>query len=538
MRDYPKAIEIGEAFLKTLKDANKNIQEGKSSKKLSSATETTTETDLHYLLGHTAWEDAETTGNYTKVKEHYLRGLELEPMYPAGNGEDSNLAMIRVIEAIYMKEGQYEEAISRFEITIKSYPGSGYNFLTLVWYADALEEYGDHLTEQARQKDEEAKLPGSSASLKTDAVKLRKKAEGMYKEAVLRYERAQKSRPDAKYVDTLNKQYLIQVVFSQGYSAFKAGDYRPAEEYLRDALEEYGQSKVAQKYLPEAIEKLGDINALLGNYQQAIGHYQDYLDRSFEDPDLVVSMKLADAYLKQMSFDRAREHYRKILKNDPPPSEDEVKRRIIQGLENKQGPGFIAMKKIAESFHSEARFAIEDERQQKLEATLAAYEELESKFPVKLDIDKKPYLVNDPDSLQKIAIIHYELGYFKPAHYIQAAANYEEFLRMAPNYQRKGPVLKRIADCYKEMQDYDKVIEKLDNVNVGMMDNPDQYADILMLQGQANQFKANASTSDPALYQYYLDQAKNYYSKVMAPEYSAQKRKEARTMRDAIAVTN
>lgn len=269
LRDYAKTLDLGETFLNG---------DGNSIGLLSPDIKT----KLHYLLGNAAWEDALTTQNYTKVQEHYLAGLQLDPLYPAETyGEESNLAEIRLINACYLPEKKYEEAIERFQKAIERFPQNSYTFLTLVWYASTLEEYGDELMDQVRQKEEKA---GAGDNTAPQVGALQNRAKELFSNAVTICQRAIEAREKSKYIDAQNRQYLIRCAFAQGHCAFKAERYQDAEQYWSDALENFGDSQAAQPYIPDAMEKLGDAYIKLGRFQKAIANDETFLQRFPGDP--------------------------------------------------------------------------------------------------------------------------------------------------------------------------------------------------------------------------------------------------------------
>ena len=51
---------------------------------------------------------------------------------------------------------------------------------------------------------------------------------------------------------------------------------------------------------------MGDIYSTLGDYDNAIAQYQNYLTNQYADPDGAVQMKLGDALLNQLPEEKAR----------------------------------------------------------------------------------------------------------------------------------------------------------------------------------------------------------------------------------------
>ncbi|MFB3788071.1 MAG: tetratricopeptide repeat protein [bacterium] len=508
LRDYPQAIAAGEEILNGTRQPSPEAQ-----------------TRLNYLLGHAAWEEAKETGDYSKVKKFYYRALELDDFYPADQkGETSHLAEIRLINAYYMLEKKYEEALRRFQNAVERYPETGYTYLTLYWYANATQEYADSLMDEADRLETETQPAGPPGTRP-----LREKARSLYADSIDRYNRAIASRDTSKYVDTKNETFLIDILFDRGHAAFKAGQYTDAEKYFQEALRRYQDNPVAQKFIPAALERMGDLNYRLGNFTQAAHHYQQYLNNPYEDANARVSLKLADAYLKQYSYDKARAVYQKIARDYPSPSPQETERAMRQGRPIEKGPGFEALKKIAESFFQEAAPFVLEEREARLRDALQAYQELVARYPLN---PASPNLPDDADSLYKIASIQSELNNLP-----EAVKGYEAFLQQVPNYPRQGMLYYKIAQACLDMNppDCDKAIDSLKHVDEKSFDSPGQYASALILHGQAWEKKANESLAagDPDLYMTYLEQAGRIYSRVAAVP-APDKIKEALVMRQAI----
>ncbi len=496
VRDYPKAIKAGELLLKSERSPSDEAK-----------------TKILYLLGHSAWEDAKVTLDYTKVKDYYSQALAMNPLYPPEqNGKYSNLADIRLINSYYLygNNKKYPEAIERFKAMIERFPKSGYTYLSVYFYADTLEKYGDDLSAKAQKLEDEAVNSSIANALLGQARKLRKKArDDGYEMAITQYEKAIIAREYSEEVDTLNQRFLKQIMYNQGHNAFKAGQYTKAEEYFNKALKKFGNDKTAEHFIPPAIERLGDINARLTNYSQAVRYYKEYLDKAYENNDMRVSQKLADAYLKQYSWDKARQEYNKIVSNDlTVPSERQVERLLKNSEKAKKGPGFDSLKKIAQSYWSEALYNF-DERDAKIADALKAYQNLASHYP--LDADNMD-LPDDGDSLRMIGMINFELQNYK-----DAIRSYEAFLKKDPEFPRKGQISYRIGQSYMKQGNFDKAIEVLTEISQDSLDNSMQYADMLIMLGQAYQNKADyikENEADDVMYRQYLKRAQRIYSRV------------------------
>ena len=468
MREYPDAIAAGNQLKDTTRELNDD-----------------TKTKILYLLGNAAWEEAKETGDYTQVKEYYYDALKQDPFYPPEEkGDTSHLADIRLINAYYLSGEQkdYPEAIRRFEAMVKRYPESGYTYLTLYFYAETLLEYGDSIRAQVEKLREEAVGSTNANTLLAQARELQKKEREKYGDAVEIYERAKGARENSKYVDSVNERYLKDIMFNRAHSAFLEGTrYQEAEDFYLEALERYGSDRTAEHYKPLAIERLGDLNARLSAYDRAIQYYKQYLDNAYDNPDMRITQKLADAYLKRYSWDEARNWYSKIVKNDPNvPTENQVERRLRMGLPVTPSPGFNAMKKMAESHLSEAMTS--DNREAKMKEALKAYADFAKKYP--LNPDRK--LPADAESLRIIGQIHYELQ-----DYPDAVESYNAFLDMNPNFSRQGQILYKMGQAYIKMGKYDDAIARLTEITRESLDNDIQYADALILLAQAYQNKAN-----------------------------------------------
>ncbi len=519
MRDYTGTIAAGEMLLNSTQTVNPEIK-----------------TKTLYLLGDAAWKQAqEQEGkDYSLVKKYYIDALKANPLYPRDqNGEVSNLAEIRLTNVYLQTDQDFEEAIRRFEIAKQNYPNTGYTYLTLYYYADALDRYGDTLLKQAMVKEQDAQAVGGSPVLMKEAENLREKAKQQFEEAVTQYNAAISARDDSRFGDPINKTYLIEIKFRRGHSAYKAGNYRDAQQYLEEALAEYQNENVAPKYIPKAIERLGDINADRANYDKAVEYYKQYLGENYENTDERVRKKLANAYRKGYSFDNAREIYRQIIKDNPPPTESEVNRLKRVGLPVKKGPAFEAMKGIAETYYTEAKRSYGDERIDNLKQTLTAYDALIDHYPLPSEaVDER--LANDPDSLEKIAKIHYELGLTQDDGYEnfkKAAENYEAYLSTVSTNDEKlnrNYVYWQLGKCYMQMKDevppnnkgnvLDKAIQALGNISSDTLYTPENYADALILLGRAYESRANEflrqNNNDVDLYLSYMEKAVQTFEQV------------------------
>ncbi|MDX9753126.1 MAG: tetratricopeptide repeat protein, partial [bacterium] len=504
LRDYPATIAAGETLLNATLTPNPPIQ-----------------AKTNYLMGHAAWKIASDTGdgNYTQVKEFYRNALDLDPFY-GEKGNISHLAEIRLINAYFFVDQKYDEAIRRFEEAVKRYPESDYTYLTYFWYGQACEKYGDELLAQFKTQE------NSANTSPQDQATLREKAKNLFSTAVIQYRNAIDSRDRSKYKDSQNEEYLIQIMFNRGHCAFKAGSYKEAQQYLSEALEKYRDNRVAQPHIPQAMETLGDIHVLLANYGDAIRIYREYLSNSFDDTNARVSMKLAEAYLNRYSYDQAREWYSRIAGEYPPPNEKAVERALRTNRPIEQGPGFEAMKRLADSYYREASSYSGEDRVAKLNLALDAYKNLIKSYPLNAENRSIP---SDPDAQREIGNLYYELGSLSlpVPNYQEAVNNYQAFLASNTNYPRKGMIYYRIGQALLQLQRtdpqaqqnityIDDAITALSNITETSMDNPTQFAQALILLGQAFEEKANfyLKNGDEALWNRYLKDAENHYRRV------------------------
>ncbi|MDP8245535.1 MAG: tetratricopeptide repeat protein [Candidatus Hinthialibacter antarcticus] len=500
MRKYPEAMAAGQILLGESEDTENTT-------KLSPDVDA----KLHYLLGHVAWEMAKKNKDYTNVKKYYREALAKDAFFPKERqGEISHLATLRLTNAYFLVDKNYEESLNRFQSAKENYPDTDYTFLTLYWMGKAQDEYGQHLNQQA--DDLLAKSQAQSDQLQ--AQQLREKAKQQYADAILTYDRAIESRELSKYIDVQNKSYLIEIMFNRGHSAFFAGKQRDAEKYLLEALDKHQNDAAAKKHVPETIERLGDINALLANYDKAIDYYRDYLGEAYPDPNARVKMKLADAYLRHFSPDRAREWYNRIVRDYGTP----------KGV---KGPGFESLKKIARSHIQESALKSGQESDDELNNALGAFDSLAKNYPLP-DNAKLP---NDAESLHAIGNIQYRLN-----NYPESISAYKAYLRHANAPQRTGMIHYRIGQAYLDMNQPAQAVNELGNITEQSMDNLTQYADALILTGEAyeEQAKQYQQNGDNSMYETYLRKAEEAYNRVKITG-SADRIAEADTKRKLIA---
>ena len=461
LREFPQTITVGEELL----DPSNNLDTKMAAK-------------VYYLLGNAAWEEAASTGDYSKVKRYYRDALQLDPFYPAEEkGKISHLAEIRLTNSYFLLDKKYEEAIARFQRAVENYPETGYSYLTLCYYGKALEDYGDELVSQAEEKERQAKELGGDAQLEAEAGQLRQKARDQFQKAKDAYSRAINSRENSIHRDTINETYLIRVTFNRGHSAYKAGLLEESAQFFNSALEQFNDHRVAKPYIPPAIERLGDIYVRLADYGKAISYYKTYLNNAFEDRNNRVTMKLGDAYLKQLSYDKARRVYQGIFENDPPPTLREIRRRQSQGLPLERTIGFDALRKIAESYYQEAYSYFDNERIKKLNQALETYQKLASLYPWD---DENTTIPSDTKAQRTIGDIQYELE-----NYQEAIDQYEAFLKNVPQYPRKGNLMMKIGKSYLELGKFDEAVTSFSNISESDLDNAVQYADSLIWLGRA-----------------------------------------------------
>ena len=473
LRNYQEALAAGESLINAQGQEENQGEEGE---------EENIKTKLLYLLGHVGWEMAREQQNpdYTVAKKYYRQALEENPFYPkAKNGETSHLAEIRLTNIYFLLENDYEQAIKRFQDAAERYPDTGYTYLTLYWYGQALMDYGKQLEENPNMQNEAEGIT----------------PENQYEQAVQTYNRAIESREPSTHVDIHNERYLIEIMFKRALAAFKANSYRQSLDYYKQALQEYDNNRLAQQYIPQAIETMGDIYSTLGDYDNAIAQYQNYLTNQYADPDGAVQMKLGDAFLNQLSEEKARERYRRIIRDF--------------GLNNRNSPGFRALKQIAHSYDQEAGLLSGEERLNKKQQALDAYSELAQNFP----LPDSSHLPNDPPSLRKIGNIHFELS-----NHQKAIDAYQAYLKNATSLNRPGIVQYRIAKSQMALNQPSEAIDTLNNISENNMDNTEQFISALMLlaqayEGQADQYMEN---NQPELWENSLQQAKLVYNRVNA----------------------
>lgn len=464
---------------------------------------------VYYLLGNAAWEQAKLDSDYSLVKEYYRKALELDAGYPVeAGGEISHLAEIRLTNAYYMWDKQYESAIPRFQQMVNNYPKTGFTYLTLYYYGNALNDYADELNKEADQIEYEAKIVGTTPEKQQEAESKRLKAATHYKNAVDIYGRAIKARETSSHIDVHRKEMLIEITFKRGLCAYKAGNLREAENYLQEALNQFRNNEVAASYIPEAIEKLGDLNVQMANYPRAIQHYRDYIAEVFDDTHARVTLKLADAYLKQHSYEKGRELLERIIRNFKAPNQKDVEKAQRMGVRITRGPEFEAMKMLAASYEQQAVLA-GDERENFLRKALESYQKLSDQFP---HDPNQPDVVDDIEAMQKVANIHFELG-----NYTEAARNYNALLNAYPNHPQKGLTYYHMAECYIQLNQWDDAITALNYINSSSMANELQFADALILLGQAYESRANQflkEENDGIMYEQYLGKAQQAYDRV------------------------
>lgn len=480
MREYPEAKQAGEMLLEIGDDLTPDIR-----------------IKINYLLGHIAWEMARQTDDYSDVKKYYREALSLNPFYPQeSQGEISHLSTLRLTNAFFIVDKRYEDALKRYRNATLNYPSTDYTYLTHYWYGKALDEYGhDWLA-----RDEETNTPRPDETENAEEQESKTSNDypdygtpaKVFEDAVQVYNRAIETREDSKYVDVQNKSYLIEMMFNRGHSAFFAENYREAEKYLQQAIDEFGDAPPAKKEIPGAIERMGDINALLADYDRAIGHYLDYLNEAYPDPNARIRMKLADAYLQKLAEDDARQWYRRIVRDF--------------GLPRQKGPGFEALKKIARSHIQEAALKLDEDSVNELQQSLQVFDELAQAYP----LPANPDLPDDAESLQAIGNIQYRLR-----NYPDSIEAYKAYLNTA-DPQRVGMINYRIGQAHLDMNQPDQAIDALSNITERSMDNMEQYADTLLLLGDAYQERAKQfnQAGDDGLYETYLRRAADAYERV------------------------
>lgn len=496
LRDYRGAIAAGEQLLTNEDDLSKPTKD-----------------EILYLMGHAAWSLAQAgETDFTMMKDYYRRALEQEPLYPKKEtaefkpGEMSHLAEIRLTNTYYLVDGDYEQAIQRFNRAVDNYPNTGYTFLTLYWFGNALEKYGDTLMEEALAEEEIHGGPTESS------IQKRNRARKLYEDAVSEYSRGIEVRDESTHVDKYNRRFLIEILFDRGNSAFKAGNYRQAEDFLLNAKNEFSGNRVAQQYLPQAIERLGDINNALGDYERASMHYRDYIDKTFVDPEARVRLKLADVYRNQLSGDLARRRYNEIVRS--------------YGTQDRNGPGFYALKSIAESHLQEAGTLSGQQRVDKLQEALGGYANLAARFPHSAD----ETLPDDTDSLRSIGNIHFQLDNFE-----QAIPAYKTYLNSKPDSERGGMIQYRIGKSHLAIGQPQEAIDELLTITSDQMDTASQYADALLLLGQAYEAQANIflQNGQDALWEQNMNNAMREYTQVFETGIDS-KIQEARRSRQAL----
>ena len=449
--------------------------------------------------------------DYSRVKKYYRKALEEDGFFPKEeHGEISHLAEIRLTNVYFMLDKKYDEAISQFASTVDRFPEDGYSYLTFYWYAKALQEYGNDLRKQADAIEADIKKFGKDTQKDAEIKNLRAKANELYGNAIDQFGRAIAVRDKSRYVDTRDQQYLVDIYFQRGHCAFNSGRYvgnQSAEEYFTQALNEFSNHPVAKGYIAAAIERLGDLNALMADYDKAILWYGKYLKEGYPDPDARINMKLADTYATSLSFDKARAQYRKIIEDHPLPTQRQIDREKRMGNALTLGPGYEAFKKLAQSFYDQAGSQFGAEREEKLKQALDTYKQFAALFP---ESNNNPAVPSDIETQRIIGNLYYKLE-----DYPNAAANYEAFLHNNPNFNRKGILQYRIGDSYMQMNNLDKAIETLNLITENTLDTPSQYADCLLRLAKAYQDKANLfrDSGDDIQYETFLKKAFLVYTK-------------------------
>lgn len=160
LRRYDEALEAGEALIDRYTHLSDEIN-----------------TKIHYLLGHIGWEIGRLTDDFSVAKQYYRKALDIDPMFPREKGgEISHLAEIRLTNCYYIIDQNYEEALARYADAVGRYPDTGYTYLMLVWYGDALEQYGDKLMDQAKELDARLRNQGTTP----EADRLRQRAQQLF----------------------------------------------------------------------------------------------------------------------------------------------------------------------------------------------------------------------------------------------------------------------------------------------------------------------------------------------------------------------
>ena len=91
----------------------------------------------------------------------------------------------------------------------------------------------------------------------------------------------------------------------------RAEAYRRGERDLAAALRDAGEASSLDPTAPQPIELLGDVSAAMGRYDEAVDHYDRYLQ--LDDRSTRVLYKVALAYMRQGQADRGIEPLRRAI---------------------------------------------------------------------------------------------------------------------------------------------------------------------------------------------------------------------------------
>ncbi len=479
-----------------------------------------------YLLGHIAWDKAlydweqdvkqrkrniNPSQYFSDVKSYYQNAIELNPFYPEEqNGIISHLADIRLTNVLYMREGDYEQAINRFDIMVEMWPEDDYSYLTYYFYGKALESYGDVKREQLQQIEKQIQQIGNTPQLLNQKEQLKQEMQRLYQRAITEYGKAIEVRPHSQYVDIDSEEYLVEIVFHRGFSAFKQGNFmgdtslEDAEHLLKEALDNYRDHPVAKKnFVAKAIERLGDLYVEKGLYDKAVDQYLTYIDNGYEDEQARVRMKLANTYKQRFSFQQARTWYQKIINENPPPTPYDIQRAKRDKKPIHRGPTYEAYKNMAETYLTEAVTSSEQNREDMLRKALQTYQTFASKYPN--DIDNynpesgEPFIPADVESQRKIGNIYYELE-----DYPEAAKNLLAFIENNPHTPYKGQIYNKIGKAYIRAEMLDEAINKLYLITEKDIQEPAQYADVKISLARAYEIKAGQFQAEGNEVQYKL----------------------------------
>ncbi|MBD3266405.1 tetratricopeptide repeat protein [bacterium] len=483
---------------------------------------------VRYLQGDAAWELSQTTNNYTKVKQYYYKALKRAPMFPSvDNPALSHRADIRLTRAFYMVEQEYDQAAVRFESMNERYEGknkkkSPYAYLTLYWHAKALEKRGDSLVPPNASLSSNSFFVAASTEDQEEPSTTVMNGIHAYSHAFQQYNQAITVRDDSQVMDKKHETYLKDILFNRGHCAFKVGllsqrkpalynkllnhakfsvlaePFQQAKVALASALEKYPPENdyIAQNYIPNALERLGDAHVYSASYEEAIDYYQTYLAYNYENTDARVTRKMAEAYSKQGLYDKARELYNRVIDRYPPPSDKAVARALRQGKQVGKGPGFQAMKKVAESHYREAEVREAEDFVTSLEEALDAYQLITDKYP--LDAEHRD-IPSDPECQRMIGSIHYQL-----ANYNEAVRNYRQYVSQAQDDPQIGRILFKIGKALHKLHTnnqnpsdskgkrsyLEEAIETLSSMNPDIMEDQNLFAKAMVELGNVYLAKA------------------------------------------------